>query len=70
MKHGGRTFHPLDDALRLRNGEASDAVRVLVTDLARRFSYRDVARIVSEVTGERFGYQQVSRLAGEQRRGH
>jgi hypothetical protein len=37
-------------------------VRRLVVELSKRLSYRDVARVATELTGEPFAYQHVSRL--------
>jgi hypothetical protein len=56
------SFHPLDRVLDLRRGEASQVVRRLVVELSKRLSYRDVARVATELTGEPFAYQHVSRL--------
>jgi hypothetical protein len=65
VKDGPRTFHPVDHVLGLRQGEPSQGIRRLVADLARKFSYRDTARVVSLVTGDPFTYQQVSRLSSD-----
>jgi hypothetical protein len=62
IKNDAESFHPLDRALGLGRGEASQAVRFLVVDLAQRLSHRDVARAISEITGERITRQHVSRL--------
>jgi hypothetical protein len=62
IKHEAESFHPLDRALGLGRGEASQALRLLVVDLAQRLSHRDVARAISELTGEGITYQHVSRL--------
>jgi hypothetical protein len=56
------SFHPLDDMLDLRRGEASRAVHRLVVELSERLTYRDVARVLTELTGEPFTYQHVSRI--------
>jgi hypothetical protein len=60
------SFHPLDRALGLRRSEASQAVRRLIVALSKRFSYRDTARVMSEITGESFSYQHVARLLHEE----
>jgi hypothetical protein len=59
------SFHPLDRALGLRRSEASQTVRRLIVALSKRFSYRDTARVMSEITGESFSYQHVARLLRE-----
>lgn len=65
VKVGDETFHPLDRVLDLHRSETSQALRRLVQDLAGRLSYRDIARVVSELTGEPFSYQNVNRIVGE-----
>lgn len=60
------SFHPLDRVLALGRGEASQALRVLIVELAERLSRRDVARTLSEITGESITYQHVSRLLRQQ----
>jgi hypothetical protein len=65
VKVGVETFHPLDRVLDLQRSETSQALRRLVQDLAGRLSYRDIARVVSELTGEPFSYQNVNRIVGE-----
>jgi hypothetical protein len=62
---GDRTFHPADEILGLRRGEASMAVREIAIELTRKLSYRDTAHVLSVLTGERFTYQHVSRLLAE-----
>jgi hypothetical protein len=62
VERGGQSFHPLNRALGLRRSEASEAVRHLIVDLSKRFSYRDTARVMTEATGESFSYQHVARL--------
>lgn len=62
VKDEAASFHPLDRALALGRGEASQALRVLIVELAERLSHRDVARTLSEITGESISYQHVSRL--------
>jgi hypothetical protein len=66
VKHRQRSWHPLDEILNLRRGEATRAVQQLVTELSDRLSYREIARFITELTGERFTYQHVSRLIREQ----
>ena len=65
LKDRGVSFHPLDRALGLRRGEPSVAVRQLVAELAPRFSYREIARVLTLLTGEGVSHQQVSRLAAD-----
>jgi hypothetical protein len=65
VKLGSESFHPLDRDLDLGRGETSQAIRRLVIELANRLSYRDVAKVVSELTGEPFAYQHVNRLVRE-----
>lgn len=60
------SFHPLDRALTLGRGEASQALRVLIVELAERLSHRDVARTLSEITGESITYQHINRLLRQQ----
>jgi hypothetical protein len=62
IKNEAESFHPLDRALGLSRGEASQALRLLVVELAQRLSHREIARAISEMTGERITYQHVSRL--------
>lgn len=59
------SFHPLDRALGLGRNEASEAVQSLIADLTERFSYRDTARLMTEITGEPVSYQHVSRVLRE-----
>ena len=65
LKDRGVSFHPLDRALGLRRGEPWVAVRQLVAELAPRFSYREIARVLTLLTGEGVSHQQVSRLAAD-----
>jgi hypothetical protein len=65
VKLGSDSFHPLDRGLDLGRSESSQAIRRLVIELASRLSYRDVAKVVSELTGEPFAYQHVNRLVRE-----
>lgn len=65
VRTGERTFHPADEILGLRRGEASPAVRDIAVELTRKLSYRHTAFVLSLLTGERFTYQQVGRLVGE-----
>jgi hypothetical protein len=67
INHEAESFHPLDRALGLGRGEASQAVRVLVRELAQRLSHRDVARAVTAITGEPITYQHVNRLLRQHR---
>lgn len=62
VKQGHRTFHPADEILGLRRGEASVAVREIAVELTRKLSYRDTAYVLSVLTGEPFTYQHVGRL--------
>ena len=62
VRSGDRTFHPADEILGLRRGEASKAVREIAIELTRKLSYRDAAYVLSVLTGERFTYQHVGRL--------
>lgn len=62
VRSGDRTFHPADEILGLRRGEASMAVREIAIELTRKLSYRDTAYVLSVLTGERFTYQHVGRL--------
>lgn len=62
VRSGDRTFHPADEVLGLRRGEASMAVREIAMELTRKLSYRDTAYVLSVLTGERFTYQHVGRL--------
>lgn len=64
VRSGDRTFHPADEILGLRRGEASMAVREIAIELTRKLSYRDTAYVLSVLTGERFTYQHVGRLLG------
>lgn len=66
INNEAESFHPLDRALGLRRSEASQAVRRLIVALSKRFSYRDTARVMSEITGEPFSYQHVARLVREE----
>jgi hypothetical protein len=66
VKKGDRSWHPLDEMLKLRRGEATQAIQQLATELSERFSYRDVARFLTALTGEAFTYQHVSRLVREE----
>jgi hypothetical protein len=65
VRSGNRTFHPADEFLALRRGEASTAIRQIVFELTHKLSYRDTAYVLSVLTGERFTYQHVGRLLGE-----
>jgi hypothetical protein len=65
VRSGNRTFHPVDEILALRRGEASTAIRKIVFELTHKLSYRDTAYVLSVLTGERFTYQHVGRLLGE-----
>lgn len=65
VKRGDSTFHPADEILGLRRGEASIAIRHIALELTRKLSYRDTAYVLSVLTGERFTYQHVGRLLGE-----
>ena len=65
VRSGDRTFHPVDEILGLRRGEASMAIRQLTLELTRKLSYRDTAYVLSVLTGERFTYQHVGRLLAE-----
>ena len=65
VRSGDRTFHPADEILGLRRGEASMAVREIAIELTRKLSYRDTAYVLSVLTGERFTYQHVGRLLAE-----
>lgn len=65
VKVGDETFHPLDKILGLPRSETSPALRRLVEELASGLSYRDIAKVVSELTGEPFSYQNVNRIVGE-----
>jgi hypothetical protein len=38
----------------------------LIVALSKRFSYRDTARVMSEIAGESFSYQHVARLVREE----
>jgi hypothetical protein len=66
VKLGRESFHPLDRRLDLGRSETSQAIRRLVIELASRLSYRDVARVVSELTGEPFAFQHVNRIVREE----
>jgi hypothetical protein len=73
VRSGDRTFHPVDEILGLRRGEASIAVREIAIELTRKLSYRDTAHVLSVLTGEHFTYQHVGRLladAGDPPTGH
>jgi hypothetical protein len=61
------SVHPLDQLMGFNRAEASAAVRNLVFDLSRKFSYREIARLVTEFTGEPFSYQQVARLVRDEK---
>ena len=65
VRSGDRTFHPVDEILGLRRGEASNAVREIAIELTRKLSYRDTAYVLSVLTGEHFTYQHVGRLLAE-----
>jgi hypothetical protein len=67
VRRGDATFHPADEILGLRRGEASMAIRQIALELTRKLSYRDTAYVLSVLTGERFTYQyqHVGRLLGE-----
>ncbi|HYZ13650.1 MAG TPA: hypothetical protein VFA08_08615 [Actinomycetota bacterium] len=65
VRRGDATFHPADEILRLRRGEASMAVREIAVELTRKLSYRDTAYVLSLFTGDRFTYQHVGRLLAE-----
>jgi hypothetical protein len=65
VRSGDRTFHPVDEILGLRRGEASMAVREIAIELTRKLSYRDTAYVLSVLTGEHFTYQHVGRLLAE-----
>ena len=65
VRRGDATFHPADEILGLRRGEASMAIRQIALELTRKLSYRDTAYVLSVLTGERFTYQHVARLLGE-----
>jgi hypothetical protein len=67
VRIGDETFHPLDRTLNVDRDEASAAVRLLAVQLARKMSYRDVAKVITELTGEPFSYQTVNRLMRKQR---
>ena len=66
VQQDAESFHPLDRALGLRRSEASEAARRLIVDLSKRFSYRDTARVMTEILGESFSYQHVARLLREE----
>jgi hypothetical protein len=66
VKHRERSWHPLDEVLDLRRGEATRAIQQVVIGLSDRLSYRDIARVITELTGEGFTYQHVSRLVHEE----
>ena len=51
VRTGSRTHRPLDEALNLHPGEASPGVRSLVDCLSERFSTREIAEVLTEVTG-------------------
>jgi hypothetical protein len=65
VRSGDRTFHPADEILGLRRGEASTAIRQIANELTRKLSYRNTAYVLSVFTGERFTYQHVGRLLAE-----
>jgi hypothetical protein len=65
IKKEAESFHPLDRALGLGRNEASKAVRSLIADLSERLSYRNTARVMTEITGEPFSYQHVARVVRE-----
>lgn len=65
VRRGDATFHPADEILGLRRGEASVAIRQVALELTRKLSYRDTAYVLSVLTGERFTYQHVSRLLAD-----
>jgi hypothetical protein len=65
VRRGDATFHPADEILGLRRGEASVAVREIALELTRKLSYRDTASVLSVLTGEGFTYQHVARLLAE-----
>jgi hypothetical protein len=65
VKQDTESFHPLDRILSLHRSEASESIRHLVIELAKRLSYRDVARVITEMTGETFTYQHVNRVLRE-----
>ncbi len=52
VKHGDRSFHPLDRVLGLSQAEASPALREAVCDLATRVPFRQVAEVADRLTGE------------------
>ena len=66
VRSGDRTFHPVDEILGLRRGEASMAVREIAIELTRKLSYRDTAYVLSVLTGEHFTYQHVGRLLAKE----
>jgi hypothetical protein len=66
VRSGDRTFHPADEILGLRRGEASMAVREIAIELTRKLSYRDTAYVLSVLTGEHFTYQHVCRLLAKE----
>jgi hypothetical protein len=66
VRSGDRTFHPVDEILGLRRGEASMAVREIAIELTRKLSYRDTAYVLSVLTGEHFTYQHVCRLLAKE----
>ena len=66
VRSGDRTFHPVDEILGLRRGEASNAVREIAIELTRKLSYRDTAYVLSVLTGEHFTYQHVGRLLAKE----
>ena len=66
VRSGDRTFHPVDEILGLRRGEASMAIRQIALELTRKLSYRDTAYVLSVLTGEHFTYQHVGRLLAKE----
>jgi hypothetical protein len=62
VKVDAMTVLPLDRLLGLGRVEASPALQRVVRYLAARLSYRDVARVVREITGESFARQDVARI--------
>jgi hypothetical protein len=65
VRVGNRTLHPLDGMLDLRAGEPSPAVRSLVKRLSDRFSSRQIAEILGEITGATFSRHIVLRIFEE-----